>query len=534
MTPRYETGGDPQSITSNALRRSRYSGSTGVAGDRAEGVRQPHVSPSDLSRGPRQMITTAREIFKQHVGWGGGAVAFLLIAGLLALPDNLAPEATLTLAVFAVAVWMWMFSSLDDTLVALGAASVLVLTNVINVEGLFSTLGDEQTWLLIGAFIVAGAVGASGLATRAVVYLCQGRSSPRLLVHTLTLATVATAYAIPATSGRAALLIPVFLALAPHVGTPGLNKALSLILPSVILLSAVGALIGAGAHLITVQILENNGHSGLSFSEWLMLGLPFALVCSHIAAEQLLLQNTSRQERAQPVMIKKISVSGLLNQPLNQSESRILAVLTVTIVLWCTEGLHGVHPALVAVIAALVVTTPWAGVNDLGASIKKVPWSMILFMAATLALSSALVVSGAADFLANASLNSISQTSHRSVIFLVGIVVISTAAHLIIQSRSGRSAALIPLIIAISPVFGVNPVAAAFISTAAAGFCHSLPATAKPLALFSALREDHPEMPIFTQSDLRKFAVTFAPIFVVVTLIFAVLVWPALGLSVFL
>lgn len=477
---------------------------------------------SDAQPQPNRPTVNFGTVFRRHVGWGGFAVALLLVGLLWALPDTVAADTSFTLTVFAVAVWMWMFSALDDTFVALGAACVLVLANVIDVEGLFSTLGDEQTWLLIGAFIVAGAVAGSGLATRAVMYLCQGRTSPRVLVHTLTLATVATAYAIPATSGRAALLIPVFLAVAPLLGG-WLPKVLSLVLPVVILLSAVGALIGAGAHLISIQMLENNGYQGFSFTEWLLLGLPFALVCSHIAAELVLVQNSTREQRRSVYSIE------LDTQPLSQSEGRVLTILGVTIVLWCTEGLHGIHPALVAVIAALVATSPWAGVNDLGTSIKKVPWSMILFMAATLAMSSALVVSGAADFLAQASMGSIPQGDHAGWLFVVCVVLSSAAAHLIIQSRSGRSAALIPVIIALAPIFGVNPVAAAFISTAAAGFCHSLPASAKPLALFSNLEQD-----VFSKADLRRFALVFAPIFVLLTLVFSFYVWPAIGLPLFL
>ncbi|CAM5301552.1 hypothetical protein SVIOM342S_04470 [Streptomyces violaceorubidus] len=43
---------------------------------------------------------------------------------------------------------------------------------------------------------------------------------------------------------------------------------------------------------------------------------------------------------------------------------------------------------------------------------------------------------------------------------------------------------------------GVNPVAAALASTAAAGFCHTLPASAKPVTLFS----DVPGVPTYTRA----------------------------------
>lgn len=477
----------------------------------------------------------ARPTLQWRKALPGVIVAILLAVGVWALPADINADARFTLTVFAIAVWMWIFSKLDDTFVALGAAIVLVLANVVETESLFSALGDEQTWLLLGAFVVAASVSASGLATRAVVYLCAGQSSPRVLAHVLTAAVVATAYAIPATSGRAALIIPVFLALAASLAAHRwFIRALSLLLPVVVLLSAVGALIGAGAHLITVQILQESSYEGFSFTKWMMLGMPFALVCSHIATEIVLRQFSRRSDRKVTFHLSAAEISPAATQPLSQAESRVLLVLTVTIVLWCTETLHGIHPALVALLAALVVTSPWVGLLSLSKSIKKVPWNMILFMAATLALSAALTTSGATDFLAQRVLGGALSGDGAGAIFVVAITVLSAAAHVVIQSRSGRSAALIPVVIALAPVAGVNPVAAAFISTAAAGFCHTFPASAKPLTLFHNLTDEDPTMPIFTRAELTRFAAVYFPVFIALTLLFAFVVWPAQGLPLFL
>ena len=499
-----------------------------------------------LRDGANSLVNTLRQ-----VNIVGAIIAVIAAVVLLQIPDDVASSARLTLWTFTIAVWLWIFSSLDDTFVALGAATVLVLGNIIPVDGLFMALGDEQTWLLIGAFIVAATVTSTGLATKAVVYLCSGRITPRGLAHTLSLAAVASAYAIPATSGRAALLLPLFLALAP-VTTAWFSKLLSLLLPVVVLLSAVGALIGAGAHLITVQILEESNYDGFTFTSWLMLGMPYALACSVIATEVILYLFTTSEQRKEVFTIDAAELDPGWREPLTKTQARVLLLLTITIVFWATESLHGIHPALVSIIAALICVSPWVGKLDLGTSIKKVPWNMIMFMAATLALSSALAVSGAAEFLAQRVFSPLTGSSSGSsasgaagtetsggwlssgLIFVVAIVAFSMVAHLFIQSRSGRSAALIPIIVAVSPAFGVNPVAAAFISTAAAGFCHSLPTSARPLKIFSGVRAEGEEVEVFTQADLTKFALVYSPIFLVLTVFFAVVVWPAQGLELYL
>lgn len=56
---------------------------------------------------------------------------------------RLPAQGALTLAVFAVAIWLWIFSSIGDTYVALGAAIVLVLTGMLSDSQLFSSLGED-------------------------------------------------------------------------------------------------------------------------------------------------------------------------------------------------------------------------------------------------------------------------------------------------------------------------------------------------------------------------------------------------------
>ncbi|MEG2423902.1 SLC13 family permease, partial [Glutamicibacter sp.] len=170
-------------------------------------------------------------------------------------------QGALTLAVFALAIWLWVFSPVGDTFIALGAAVVLVLMGVLPEADLFSSLGEDTIWLLLAAFVIAAGITATGLATRAAAWIAAGANTPRQLIHLATGVLVATAFAVPSTSGRAALAIPVFIALAKALADRRrIVLALSLVFPSVILLSAVASYLGAGAHLITSQILATAGH----------------------------------------------------------------------------------------------------------------------------------------------------------------------------------------------------------------------------------------------------------------------------------
>ncbi|MEV8346914.1 SLC13 family permease [Streptomyces niveus] len=456
--------------------------------------------------------------------------AVLGLCVLLALPGGhtgLGGDARFTLVVFILATYTWIATSVDDTYVALGAGLALTATGVISSETLFATLGDETVWLLICAFVLAAAVSKTGLAGRAAAWLVGGASTVRQLTHLTTAGLVVTAFAVPATSGRAALALPVFLALAKALADrKRLVVMLALLFPTVILLSAVATLIGAGAHLITVGVLWEQTGEQLSFVTWLILGLPLAVVSSHLAAELVLLTTTRRADRTGPVRITTAQIQehsdAPVSGPLTPPEARCLLLLGTVVLLWCSEPLHGVSPAVVALIGAVVAASPALGTVGLKDGLRTVPWPLLLFMAATMAMGIALSESGAADWLVGWVPGGASTPPWM---FLAGVVVISTAAHLALQSRSARSSVLVPLVVAAAMSAGVNPVAAAFASTAAAGFCHTLPASAKPVALFA----DLPGTPTYTPRDLLRLSALLAPLTAALVLLFALAVWPLLG-----
>ncbi|WLW55690.1 SLC13 family permease [Streptomyces sp. YU58] len=452
----------------------------------------------------------------------------LSLCALLAVPANfpgLSSDARFTLAVFALATCAWIATPIDDTYIALGAGLALTVTGVISSDTLFGTLGDSTVWLLICAFVLAAAVTRTGLAGRAAAFLVGGARTVRQLVHLTTAALVVTAFAVPATSGRAALALPVFLALAKALADRRrLVVMLALLFPTVILLSAVATLIGAGAHLITVSVLWEATGERIGFTKWLLLGLPLAVASSHLAAETVLLTTTRRADRKGAVHITAEEIQRHTDTPVTgpwtQAETRCALLLGTVVVLWCSEPLHRVPPAVVALIGAVVAASPALGTVGLKDALKTVPWSLLLFMAATMAMGVALADSGAAKWLVSGL-----PAGVTPLVFLAVVIAVSTAAHLILQSRSARSSVLVPLVVAAAVGAGVNPVAAALASTAAAGFCHTLPASAKPVTLFS----DLPGTPTYTPRDLLRLSAVLAPLTALLVLFFVVAVWPLLG-----
>ena len=128
-------------------------------------------------------------------------VVFLALVSLVvysSMSGHLNGHAAITLTVFLAAIYMWTATPLDDSYVALGAALTLVITGVLSQQDFVHTLGTNVIWLLIGAFVIAAGVNATGLMTKFAAWVVIRARTPRQLVHLLTAALLLTTFAVPA------------------------------------------------------------------------------------------------------------------------------------------------------------------------------------------------------------------------------------------------------------------------------------------------------------------------------------------------
>jgi len=247
-------------------------------------------------------------------------------------------------------------------LIALAAVATLTVTGAIPIQGLIGALTGPTIWLLIGSCAIAAGLSASGLRERTAVYVIGGSRSVRGLAHRTTLALLLTTFAVPSTSGRAAPTIPVFRTLGRSLPVRRLHVALSLLFPTVIVLSAFASLLGAGAHLVTANLVTATTGVKISFVGWLALGAPVAIATSHLATEVILVAFLSKQDRRYPIgavaAAARTQHFAAHGSRLTTRERRAVATLAVVATLWLTEPLHALSPALVAIAGGTVMMLP--------------------------------------------------------------------------------------------------------------------------------------------------------------------------------
>jgi solute carrier family 13 (sodium-dependent dicarboxylate transporter), member 2/3/5 len=468
-----------------------------------------------------QMATTSGPgLVRRPVAFPSWTFAAVLAVGsswsLWTLPDDLGAEARMSLIVTVLTMIGWTLTRLPESLVALSAALALVLTGTVGEDRLYAALGSDLVWLLLAAFIIAAVIKESGLAERMVAPLTARRPRFAAFALALAIAIALTALILPSTSGRAALLLPVFLAMIPLLPDARLARALALVFPTVILLSAGGSLIGAGAHLIAVEAMVAAGAPRLGYLDWLLLGGPLATLASVAGVALILWLFVPRALWS--LRMTAAAPAG----PRTAQQSRILLVIATLVALWLGEAWHGLGMSLVAMLGALVLMTRPFTRRKTKDLFRAVDVELILYMTATMLLAQAVTDTGADRWLASQAMSTLPAgllASGPGV--AIALSVIAVVAHLAIASRSARAAILIPAVALPMAGLGHDATLMILIAVMGTGFCQTLMSSAKPVAIFG-LREEAG----FTRADLLRLALPLGVAKTCLLVAFALFVWP--------
>lgn len=430
-------------------------------------------------------------------------------------------QARVVLTVFVAALVGWTVLRLDETVVAVAGALALVAAGAVPVEALHASLGQDLIWLMVASFVLAAVCQASGLVQAVALRLVRGPSGVDALLMRLALAIAATAFLVPSTSARAALLLPVFLVLARAWPHPPLVKAMALLFPTVILLSAGASLLGAGAHLVAVETLRRLGLPAPGFADWVLLAAPASLAASLLAVRVIARQCLGAEDRRRPL---PPLVDAATTAPLTPAQRRVGAVAVAAVAGFATVGWHGVDASLVALAAALVATIPAVGGVRFRDAAKQVDWSLLLFLAGTLVMGQALVDSGTATRLAQTLVGALGTGAHP-LLLVTTAAVVSVLAHLLVTSRTARVVVLLPALALPLAGLGANPAVLILLVTLGSGYCQTLTTSAKPLLVFARGGDARR----FDDGDLMRLGLVLMPLTTVALIASTWGLWPVLG-----
>ncbi len=334
-------------------------------------------------------------------------ISFIVVAGLVlyvwrSLTGDFPPEQRAVLFLFLLAVGLWITEAVPAFAVGLLIMGYLVFvlgTTLIHpepwdVSPYLNTWSSPVIWLMLGGFFMAEGLSRTGLDRQlfALAMRPAGTQPGRVLLAVMLTSAVASMFI--SNTSTTVLMIGAVVPLVRQMGKDEpFAKALMIAIPLSASVGGMGTIIGSAPNAIAAGVAAGYG-PGINFVEWMVIGAPVALGLVVVAWLFLL--------RLYPAATAEVSLeiqSGEEPEMPGRRERVIVATLSiVTVGLWMTTPLHGIHVAAISLIPIVGLTMT----QVLGAAVVRgLPWDTLMLVAGGLSLGAAVVDTGLADRLAS-------------------------------------------------------------------------------------------------------------------------------------
>lgn len=324
-------------------------------------------------------------------------VAVLLIAALLAVtsPAALGPSGGVTLAIVVVTLGLWATALVPGYFASLLFFAAVLIAGLQPPPLVFSGFASAAMWLIVSGFVIGAAVSATGLNDRlaGVIAPLLTKSYPRL-IGGLMLAAMLLGFLMPSSVGRAAVMVPIGMALADHSGfAKGSNGRIG-----------IATILAIGCNMPSFAILPSNipnmvlaGSAEtilgihLTYTQYLLLHYPVLGIVKAAVTVALVL-------RLFPATVgAPLGKGGAKDGGAKDGQGRVIGVLLVTLAFWMTDSLHGINSAWIGLGAAVLLLAPRFGVVTPPAFRQAADFGLLLFVAGALALGAVVNASGLGD-----------------------------------------------------------------------------------------------------------------------------------------
>ena len=379
---------------------------------------------------------------------------------LLPIP-GLMPDGKKCLAMSLCAVCWWATGAMHPgyTALALLAGYTLFLdSELVPAATVFGLWTTPTMYLVVGGFLIAKAVEASGLGRRAALaFISRFTRSYGGMVFSCYLLGLLLSFVIPHPWPRSFLLLSVMSHAARSAGLS--QKAAANLKLAVFVASVPASMILLTGDSTLNPLFGGFAGTTVSWLQWLVyMGPPGLLALALTGTVQLLSYRQREAFQLDLVQVRRqLADLGKLTRP----EMRVIAVMAAAVLFWITDSLHGLHPGWIALIAALSFAVPphalldaksWSGVN-LGT---------LFFLCAALAIGSIGKVVGMNVWLAELIIPQ--QTVRSPYLFALLAMLICMALHMALGSALAVLGIACPAIISFGTAAGIAPLAAALIA----------------------------------------------------------------------
>jgi sodium-dependent dicarboxylate transporter 2/3/5 len=445
---------------------------------------------------------SATDRWLRRIGLPAGIVVFLVL-DLMPVPAGLTAAGQVCIAAFMLALVWWITEPIPTYVTSLVLMVVLVALRGWDATSVLGVLGMDVIWLNILAFILSAMLVKTRLAKRLALLLISrfGRRASWAL-GAFVVVQLVLAPLIPATAARAALTLPLMMAVAAIYGSTSehptaFGRNLFLLNLTAISVLSSTVMTGSAANLLAVGFIQKLGGHRVYYTDWLVASAPVAIL-TVLAAWYLgprVIFPIAPSNRVPALsggvdlVVEELRGMGRLTA----AEWRAIAIFTLVIGLWATDRFQarwfGVElgAPIAAMIGVVLALTPRVGLLQWDDT--NIPWHLMIFSAGAYAGGLALDATGAAAWAVNRVFGQLAPDHVAFGWTYAAVIAVMVYSHLLSTSKTVRTVIMIPVIILLARRLGWEPASLALPAAFTIDWVIGLPISGKPNVILFATNQ---------------------------------------------
>ncbi len=403
-----------------------------------------------------------------------GSISFmtcvLVPLALWFAPLGLEPQTQHGLAIVCFMVLAWMTQAMEFALAGFVGCFLFWALGVTRFNVAFSGFANDTPWFLFAALLFGRIASKSGLARRLAysVMLRVGSTYSRILLGLIITDFVLT-FIVPSGLARVAILATIALALIEGFhAQKGSNIARGMFLIMTYTGNLFDKMILAGAGSITAAgAMTKFGNVEVLWGQWLFAFLPCSLVTVLVAWRLTLWLYPPEQAAlvgGTDFFRDELAKMG----PWSALEKKAALLIGTAILLWVTDFVHHLPPAMIALGAGLFALLPPVGILDED-DMRTVNYMPVFFVAAAISMGNVLEATKGLDVLTTTVLSRIEPFLGN--IFSTTVIMYWTGFvyHFFLASEISMLGTSMPLVMQFAKLHGMNALMLGLLWTFSAG-----------------------------------------------------------------
>jgi solute carrier family 13 (sodium-dependent dicarboxylate transporter), member 2/3/5 len=398
------------------------------------------------------------------------AVCVLVPLAFWFAPLGLAPQTQHALAIICFMVLAWMTQVMEFAIAGFIGCFLFWALGVVKFPVAFSGFANDTPWFLFAALLIGRIAGKSGLARRLAysVMLRVGATYPRILLG-LIMTDFLLTFIVPSGLARVVILATIALALIEAFrAEKGSNVARGMFLIMTYTGNLFDKMILAGAGSITAAgAMTKFGGIEVLWGQWLLAFLPCSII-TVLAAWRLTLWLYPPEQATLAGGTEFFRTELAKLGPWSLLEKKAALLIGVAILLWVTDFLHHLPPAMIALGIGLFALLPPVEMLDEN-DMRQVNYMPVFFVAAAISMGNVLEATKGLDLLTHTVFTRIEPFlgnifSTTVIMYWAGFIY-----HFFLASEISMLGTSMPLVMEFAKSHGMNPLMLGLLWTFSAG-----------------------------------------------------------------